>query len=137
MTSYGKLNLLALIGMPVAAALAVAITPALDKPYAATYLTVFVMNLVPMLIGAAATGLLLRGTRKAGGAGSGIALWPSLGTAIIGALWYLGRAVVPDPIAPGVEYIAAPQDLLLLVIALWVVAWIVIRIGRARQAAQA
>jgi hypothetical protein len=134
MTPYGRYNLLALVGMPVAAVLAAAITPALDKPYAATFVSVFVMNLIPMLIAAAATGLLLRGSRKAGGAGASVALWPAVGTAAVGAVWYLGRALVPDPVAPGVEYIAGPQELLMLAVALSVVAWIASRVVRARRA---
>jgi hypothetical protein len=133
MTTYGRLNLLGVLGMPVAAVLAAAITSALEKPYLATFVSVFAMNLVPMLIGGTVTGLLLRGARKAGGAGAGIALWPSLGTAVVGGVWYLWRAFMPDPVAPGVEYIAAPQTLLLLVIALSVIAWIGCLVARARS----
>jgi hypothetical protein len=133
MTRYGRLNLIAVLGMPIASVTATAITPALDQPYVATFISVFVMNLVPMAIGGAVTGLLLRSARKAGGAGGSIALLPSVGTAVTGGVWYLWRAFMPDPVAPGVEYIAAPQSLLLLVVALSVLAWIGCLIARSRR----
>ena len=130
MTSYGKLNVLAMFGMPAAATLAAAITPALDAPYAATFVTIFLINLIVMLVGGLATALLLRGASKAGGAGSGIALLPSLVPALIGSVWYLYRGLVPEDVAPGREILAGPQYLLLLAIGLWMVAWIACRIVR-------
>lgn len=134
MTSYGKINLLAMTGMPVAACLAAAITPALEKPYTATFVSIFVMNLIPMLIGGIVAALLLRGAKKSGGTGAGLALSPSLITGVVGAVWYLWRAIVPDPIAPGVEYIIAPQYLVIGVIALSAIAWVGCRVVRARKA---
>jgi hypothetical protein len=134
MTNHGKLNLLAMVAMPAAATLAALIV---FGPRPDTLATVFGLNLVPMLFGAMFAGLLLRGTRKAGGAGSGIALWPSLIPAIVGAAWYLWRAVMPEGIAPGREYIAAPQYLLMMVIGLGIVAWIGCRIARVRSRAPA
>ena len=44
--------------------------------------------------------------------------------AIAGAIWYLFRAVIPAEVAPGAEYIAGPQYLLMGVILMSVVAWI-------------
>ena len=136
MTSHGKLNLLAMFGLPAAATLAAAITPALDAPNAATFGTIFVINLIVMLVGGLGAGLLLRGARKAGGAGSGIAMLPSLVPALIGSVWYLYRSVVPETVAPGREIMAGPQYLLLLAIGLWIVAWIACRIVRARRTAR-
>ena len=136
MTSYGKINLLAMIGLPAAATLAAAITPALDAPYAATFVTIFLMNLVVMLVGGLGAGLLLRGARKAGGAGSGIALLPSLVPALIGSVWYLYRSFVPEEVAPGREILAGPQYLLLMAIGLWIVAWVAGRIVRAGKPAR-
>jgi hypothetical protein len=130
MTSYGKLNLLAIVGMPAAATLAALIV---FGPRPDTLATVFGLNLVPMLLGGLFTALLLRSARQAGGAGAGIALWPSLIPAVVGAGWYLWRAVIPEEVAPGREYIAAPQYLLLMVIGLWLVAWVGCRIVRARS----
>lgn len=132
MTNYGKLNLLAMVGMPAAATLAALIV---FGPRTDTLMTVFGLNLVPMLFGALFAGLLLRGTRKAGGIGSGIALWPSLIPALVGTAWYLWRAVMPEEIAPGREYIAGPQYLLIMVIGFGLIAWIGCRIARAGKTA--
>lgn len=128
MTNYGRLNLIAMVGMPAAATVAALIV---FGPRADTLATVFGLNMVPMLLGALFAALLLRGARKAGGIGSGIALWPSLIPALVGAAWYLWRAVMPEDIAPGREYIAAPQYLLIMVIAFAIIAWIGCRIARA------
>lgn len=130
MTSYGKLNLLSMVGLPSAAALAAAIVfgPRLD-----TLVTVFGLNLVVTLFGGLFTGLLLRGARKAGGVGAGIALWPSVVPAAFGAAWYLWRAVSPEAVAPGREYLAGPQYLLIMAIALGVAAFIASRIARLRR----
>jgi hypothetical protein len=132
MTSYGKANLLAMVGLPAAAALAALIVfgPRLD-----TVATVFGLNLVVTLFGGLFAALLLRGARKAGGAGSSIALWPSVIPAMFGGVWYLFRAVSPEEVAPGREYLAGPQYLLMITIGLWILAWIAGRIVRARKAA--
>jgi hypothetical protein len=132
MTSYGKTNLLAMIGLPAAAALAAFIV---FGPRVDTLATVFGMNLVVTLFGGLFAALLLRGARKSGGIGSGIALWPSVIPAVVGSLWYLFRAVSPEVVAPGREVIAGPQLLLMAVFALWIVAWIVGRVVRAGKAA--
>ena len=132
MTSHGKTNLLAMVGLPAAAAVAALISfgPRFD-----TMAAVFGLNLVVTLIGGLAAALLLRGARKAGGKGAGIALWPSVIPAAFGAAWYLFRAVVPEEVAPGREYLAGPQYLLLATLALIVVAWIAGRVVRARRTA--
>jgi hypothetical protein len=127
MTIYGKMNLLAMVGLPAAAALAALIV---FGPRADTILAVFGLNLVVTLFGGLFAALLLRGARKAGGAGAGIALWPSVIPAVFGAAWYLWRAVSPEDVAPGREYIAGPQYLLLMAVGLWIVAWIAARLVR-------
>lgn len=132
MTSYGKLNLLAMVGLPAAAALAALIV---FGPRGDTLVAVFGMNLIVTLFGGLFAALLLRGARRAGGTAAGVALWPSVIPALIGAVWYLWRAVSPEEIAPGREYIAGPQYLLLLAFALWIVAWVVGRILRAGKRA--
>jgi hypothetical protein len=131
MTSYGKINLLAMFGLPAAAALAALIV---FGPRADTLVAVFGLNLVVTLFGGLFAALLLRGARKAGGVGAGIALWPSVIPAVFGAAWYLWRAVDPEQVAPGREYIAGPQYLLLMAIGLWLVAWIVGRVVRISRA---
>lgn len=132
MTTYGKLNLLAMVALPAAAALAALIVFGMRPD---TLIAVFGMNLVVTLFGGLFAALLLRGARKAGGAGSGIALWPSVIPAVAGAGWYLWRAVSPEEVAPGREYIAGPQYLLMMVFVLWIVAWIAGRIVRLRKSA--
>lgn len=128
MTGYGRMNLAGMLLLPVAASLAALIA---FGPRSDTLLTVFALNLVPMLISGLVSWLLLRGALRAG-KGQGIALWPTIIPAVFGAVWYLFRAVVPDPVAPGAEYIAGPQYLLMGVIVLAIVAWIGCRVARAR-----
>ena len=128
MTGYGKMNLAGMLLLPVAAAVAALISFGASSD---TLLTVFALNLVPMLIGGLVSWLLLRGAARSG-KGQGIALWPTLIPAVIGAVWYLWRAVMPAEVAPGAEYIAGPQYLLIGVVVLSIVAWIGCRIARAR-----
>ena len=120
MTSYGKMNLLGMLLLPVAASVAALIVFGNNTP---TLVTVFSLNLVPMLISGLVSALLLRGANRVG-KGQGIALWPTLIPAALGAIWYLFRAVFPAEVAPGAEYIAAPQYLLMGVMLLSVVAWL-------------
>jgi len=126
MTSYGKMNLLGMLLLPIAATVAALIVFGTRTD---TLITVFGLNLVPMLIGGLVGALLLRGANRAG-KGQGIALWPTLIPAVVGAIWYLFRAVMPAEVAPGAEYIAAPQYLLMGVILLSVVAWLGCLIAR-------
>ena len=126
MTSYGKMNLLGMLLLPIAASVAALIVFGNNTP---TLVTVFSLNLVPMLISGRVSALLLRGANRLG-KGQGIALWPTLIPAALGAIWYLFRAVFPAEVAPGAEYIAAPQYLLMGVILLSVVAWLGCLIAR-------
>lgn len=128
MTSYGKLNLLGMLLLPVAATVAALIVFGSRSD---TLIAVFGINLVPMLISGLVAWLLLRGANRAG-KGQGIALWPTLIPATLGAVWYLFRAFIPAQVAPGAEYIAAPQYLLMGVLLLIPVAWIGCRIARSR-----
>lgn len=130
MSGYGKTNLLAMFGMPAAAAVAAAITPALDLPGAATLVTIFLLNFAVMLVAGAGAGLLLRGARKAGSTGLGLALVPSLVPAVVGSAWYLYRSLAPARVAPGSEILAGPQYLLILTAGLWILTWIAGRVGR-------
>ena len=128
MTGYGKMNLTGMLLLPVAASLAALISFGSRSD---TLITVFALNLVPMLISGLVSWLLLRGAARAG-KGQGIALWPTIIPAVFGAVWYLWRAFMPDPVAPGAEYIAGPQFLLIGVVLLSIVAWAGCRIARAR-----
>lgn len=128
MTPYGRMNLAGMLLLPAAASVAALISFGTRSD---TLITVFALNLVPMLISGLVSWLLLRGAARAG-KGRGIALWPTIIPAVFGAVWYLWRAVVPAAVAPGAEYIAGPQYLLIGVVLLSVVAWIGCRIARAR-----
>lgn len=127
MTAYGKLNLAGMALLPAAAVLAAVIS---FGPRTDTMLAVFVINCIPMVLGGLVSALLLRGANRAR-AGQVIALWPTLVPAAIGAVWYLWRAILPEEVAPGREYLAAPQYLLMGVIALSLIAWIGCRVARA------
>lgn len=120
MTKYGKINLLGMLLLPAAATLAAWIV---FGERTDTLLTVFGLNLVPMLISGLVAGLLLRGANAAG-KGQRIALLPTLIPAVLGAIWYLFRAVLPAEVAPGAEYIAGPQYALMAVVVLSIVAWL-------------
>lgn len=128
MTGYGRMNLAGMLLLPAAASVAALIC---FGPRTDTLITVFALNLVPMLIAGLVSWLLLRGAARAG-KGQGIALWPTIIPAVFGAVWYLWRAVMPAEVAPGAEYIAGPQYLLMAVVVLGIVAWIGCRIARAR-----
>ena len=91
--------------------------------YAATYGYLFVINAIPMLLGGLISWLLLR--KATGDTARMIAITPTLIPAAIGIVWYMWRAVFPAEVAPGSEYIAAPQYLLIWVIAISLLAWIV------------
>ena len=74
MTGYGKMNLAGMLLLPVAAAAGGADRHSVRA--AIRCITVFALNLVPMLIGGLVSWLLLRGATRAG-KGQGIALWPT------------------------------------------------------------
>ena len=126
MTSYGKINLLGIVLLPLAATVAALLVFGIRTD---TLITVFGLNLVPMVISGIVSALLLRGANRVG-KGQGIAVWPTLIPAALGAIWYMFRAVVPEEVAPGAEYIAGPQYLLMAVILLSVVAWLGCLIAR-------
>ena len=62
MTRHGRLNLLGMLLLPVAASVAALIV---FGGRTDTLVTVFALNLVPMLIGGLVSWLLLRGARRA------------------------------------------------------------------------
>jgi len=127
MTSHGKWNLYGLLLLPLCATLAALIVFGWRTD---TLLAVFGMNLAPMLIAAPVSGLLLLLTRRAAPGIRLLAVSPTVLPAVIGSLWYLGRAIVPAAVAPGAEYIAAPQYLLMGVLLLIVIALVGCLAGR-------
>jgi len=122
MSGYGKINLLGMLALPVVATLAALI---MFGPRIDTMVTVFGMNIIPMLIGGLFSSLLLRAANKAGGVGRSIALWPTLVPAGIGIVWYLWDALIPAELDPGRVYIAGPQYLLGLACITAILAWVV------------
>jgi hypothetical protein len=127
MSGYGKLNLAAMLLLPLVAASTAVI---MFGPRFDTMATVFGLNFVPMLVGGLFSALLLRGANRVGGSSRFIALWPTLVTAAIGIVWYLSGALVPAELDPGREYIAAPQYLLGCAVIMGIVAWVGCRITR-------
>jgi hypothetical protein len=87
----------------------------------ATQAFVFGTNAIPMLIGGAVSGLLLRSANKSG-RGHGIAIWPTMLPAGAGILWYLYGAAAFEADA-GREYFAGPFYLLAGVLCTAVIAW--------------
>ena len=131
MSHYGKINLLGMLALPVVATLAALI---MFGPRVDTMVAVFGMNVIPMLIGGLFSSLLLRSANKAGGAGSYIALWPTLVPAAIGIVWYLWEALIPAEIAPGRVFIAGPIYSVGLACMAAIAAWIASVVVRSRQA---
>ena len=120
MTTQAKWVLIGLFLLPVAACLGVAIAAAngVWNPYGATYRSVFLFNIIVTGFGALFSWLLLR--KAAGDIARWVAAAPTLVPAGVGTLWYLGRALFPAKVAPGAEYIGAPQYLILAVFGLTV-----------------
>jgi len=121
MTTQGKWNLIGLFLLPLAAVVAAAIATAngVWNAYSDTYIFLFQLNFGIMLIAALLSWLLLR--RAEGNMARWLAVLPTVGPAVYGALWYLGRAVFPAAVAPGAEYIGAAQYLAIAVLVLSVV----------------
>lgn len=129
MTRFGKLNLLAMLLPPAAAAIdGVALFGAgAAQPIGWMAL----LAAVPMILFGPLAGLMIRNSNKHhAGRGAGVALLATLVPAVVTAAWYLLLAVSPDPIAPGKESLAGPQYLLLGVLAMSLVAavgWFIAR----------
>ena len=131
MSGYGKINLLSMLLLPVAATLGAVI---MFGPRIDTMVAVFGMNAVPMLAGGLFSGLLLRSARKSGGVGRSITLWPTVLPAIVGIGWYLRDALVPAAQDPGLVYIAGPIYLLALAILTGLCACVACYVVRSRRA---
>lgn len=130
MSGYGKINLIGMLAMPAVATVAGVV---MFGPRVDTMVSIFGMNIFPMLIGGLISALLLRGASKAGGAGRAIALWPTLVPAGIGIVWYLWDALFPAELDPGRVYIAGPQYLLAIACLTGIAAWISCIVVRSRR----
>ncbi len=130
MSGYGKINIAAMLALPVVATLTALI---MFGPRPDTMAWVFGMNIIPMLVGGLFAALLLRGANKAGGVGRAIALWPSIVPAGIGITWYLWDALIPAELDPGRVYVAGPQYFLAFACLAGFVAWFASIVVRSRR----
>ena len=114
MTKQGIYNLLAILGLPVAAVLAAWIGTEKEtwNAYFATYRWLFIVNLVFMLLFGLICGVMLR--RSSTEKSRWVAIVPTLVTAGAGAGTYLWYAFVPPEVAAGAELLGAPQYLAVL-----------------------
>jgi hypothetical protein len=117
MTTQGKINLLGIVLLPAAAVLGAALATANGafRAYSDTYVFVFLLNLVITLPAAGLSGLFLR--RSYGNKSRWIASLPMLVPVAIGSVWYIARGISPAKVAPGAEYIGAPQYLMVALVA--------------------
>ncbi|HJP05655.1 MAG: hypothetical protein CL799_08145 [Chromatiales bacterium] len=125
MSSYGKLNLLVIFGLPVLAAITSVIS---FGPRGDTIVFVFGSNAIPMLIGGLISALLLRAANKSG-KGHAIALWPTLIPAALAAIWYLYGALISTSSDAGREYMALPFYLIAWTIGFGIIAAIVRKVA--------
>jgi len=119
MTQYGKLNLLGMVAVPVAAGIASLASFGLNST---SFITIVLMNCIAVLIAGLISGLMLRKANN--GPAAWVALMPILIPSVWISVWFLFRAVVPAAVAPGAEYIAAPQYHVMAVLLLTVVAFV-------------
>jgi hypothetical protein len=118
MTKQGKLNLLAMLLLPVGAIIGARLATATGVwlAYGDTYVAIFALNCVISVPAALISGLFLR--RSLGERARWIAILPTVLPAVYGAVWYLFRGIFPAEVAAGAEYLAAPQYLLIAMLAI-------------------
>ena len=102
-----KLNLIALVTLPLVAIFSSSIAIEVDIKSIAT---IFAINLIPMLISAGIGYLLLRKANTNAAAIASIAS-PVL-MSFSASAWYIIRLLFPDTNAPGIEHLAMPQYIL-------------------------
>lgn len=135
MTRQGTYNLLAIIGLPVAAVLAawIGTQKGTWEAYFATYRWLFLMNLVFMVLFGLICALLLRWS--GGEKSRWLAILPTVVTAGAGAGTYLWYALFPSPIAAGAEFLGTPQYLAVLALGLTVLVLLLRVTGVVKRAA--
>jgi hypothetical protein len=120
MTKYGKLNLLGMAAVPLMAVVSslVVFGARLDTAF-----SLFLINLLPVLLGGLFSWLMLR---KANNDISAlVAILPTVIPALWIFCWYVLRLVSPAAVAPGAEYIAAPQYHVMAVLVFAVISFVV------------
>ena len=128
MSSDGKKILLAIIGVPVFAALGALIVFSGSDILSDTLVFVFGTNLLPMLIAGFFSGLMIRAVNKSSGAASNkrwVALSPILVLVIFGFIWYLLGIIRQGAGDAGREFFSGPPYLLGLAIGVGILASIV------------
>lgn len=117
MTSQGKLNLAAMVLLPLSAitAAAIATVNGVWNAYTDTYITVAIINSIVTVPAAFFSWLFLR--RSTGETARLIAIFPTLVPSLWGSLWYLWYAFFPAEVAAGAEYLGAPQYLFIAMVA--------------------
>ena len=102
-----KLNLIALVTMPLVAVFSSSIAIEVDIK---SIVTIFFINLIPMLISSGIGYLLLRKAKTDAAAIASVAS-PFLMSFSTSA-WYIIRLLFPNTNAPGIEHLAVPQYIL-------------------------
>ena len=102
-----KLNLIALVTMPLVAVFSSSIAIEVDIK---SITTIFFINLIPMLISSGIGYLLLRKAKTNAVAIASVAS-PVL-MSFSASAWYIIRLLFPNTNAPGVEHLAVPQYIL-------------------------
>ncbi len=102
-----RLNLIALVTMPIVAVFSSCIAIEVDLKSIAT---IFGINLIPMLISSGVGYLLLRKAKTNASAIASVAS-PVLMSFSTSA-WYIIRLLFPNTNAPGIEHLAVPQYIL-------------------------
>ena len=102
-----KLNLIALVTMPLVAVFSSSIAIEVDIK---SIVTIFFINLIPMLISSGVGYLLLRKAKTNASAIASVAS-PVLMSFSTSA-WYIIRLLFPNTNAPGIEHLAVPQYIL-------------------------
>ena len=102
-----KLNLIALVTLPLVAVFSSSIAIEVDIK---SITTIFAINLIPILISSGIGYLLLRKANTNAAAIASIAS-PVLMSFSVSA-WYIIRLLFPDTNAPGIEHLAMPQYIL-------------------------
>ena len=131
MSRYGKMNLVAMIALPVIAGLGSVIIFGVRID---TQIFVIGTNAVPMLIGGLVSAFLIRSVNRSGGDSFYLALSPTLVPAAFGLLWYLS-GIVAQGADSGREYFAGPFYLLALAIVTAILAWIGYLVMRSNKTA--
>ena len=102
-----KLNLIALVTMPLVAVFSSSIAIEVDIK---SITTIFFINLIPMLISSGIGYLLLRKAKTNAVAIASVAS-PVL-MSFSASAWYIIRLLFPNTNAPGIEHLAVPQYIL-------------------------